>query len=54
MRKQSFLFPRDSTWPPSDKGLWSVCYGVVWFGMVFEAYILTCFNKVCLTGIGGF
>ena len=21
MRKQSFLFPRDSTWPPSDKGL---------------------------------
>ena len=21
MRKQSFLFPQDSTWPPSDKGL---------------------------------
>ena len=23
VRKQSFLFPRDSTWPPSDKGLLS-------------------------------
>ena len=37
VQKQSFLFPQDSTWPPSDKGLlersrqetWSMCTFVV-------------------------
>ena len=31
VRKQSFLFPRDSTWPPSDKGLSLI----VWRGCDF-------------------
>ena len=32
VRRQSFLFPRNSTWPPSDKGLfWPVTFWQTWF-----------------------
>ena len=38
---------------PDKVMIFNGVYIMVWCGlvMVFEAYILTCFNKVCLTGV---